>query len=249
MLPLKQAVRLPILVGKKVQLIDLNRGKIDVVDKCPKTFSIRLGVGSKYSIYPPKREISMLRFAEGGHLNFCSENDKIDDIRVLSGFSISIRGCLSIYDDVVINQHCTIYCDYSITIKNHVGIGWNTQILDSDIHFIYNTDTHSIANCFKDIIVCENVWIGNSCTIAKGAVIPKFSIVASHSLVNKDFGEIETEGNLFVGNPAILKKYGLYRVMNHTKELELKSYFRRNPNHYDIKCDGNILTYCIGRNQ
>lgn len=41
----------------------------------------------------------------------------------------------------------------------------------------------------RPIVIHDNVWIGNRFTIAKGTILPSYSIVVSNSMTNKDFSE------------------------------------------------------------
>lgn len=247
-LPLYQAIHLPILVGRRVKLFGIRRGCIVVKDDNPKIFSIMIGVPSKYSIYAPNREHSMFRFSKKGNLIFgVNEGGQVKHVRLLSGCSMTINGNVKIGTDVILNQHCTIYCSKQITIGNHVGIGWNTQIMDSDLHFLYDAQTNAIKSCNKPIIISDNVWIGNSCSIQKGVVIPPQSTIASRSLVINDFSNIETFGNLFAGSPAKLIKTGLYRIFNLKQENELKDYFSKNHDVIHIVQNNDNFLNLIGK--
>ncbi|MCQ2217099.1 MAG: acyltransferase [Paludibacteraceae bacterium] len=241
-LPFRQAIRMPILVGKNVQLWNLHKGCIRLSYDSPKTFDIFFGFSDVINILPPKREKSMFRPSYGTVLEFRGK-----DVKLLSGFSIFNNGYISIGTDVLINQHCNIYCAKRITIGSHIGIGWNTQIIDSDFHLVYDINTRKIKNLFKAVTISDNVWISNGCSISKGAFIPSNSIVASGSVVNKDYSDVETVGNLFAGSPATLKKTGLVRIFNIQKEVELKHHFMKTNDDFVVMGDDFDYTKYLTR--
>ena len=92
-----------------------------------------------------------------------------------------------------------ITADTLIMVAKHIEIGkdfvcaWNIFISDSDWHSIEGQPQQA------DVIIGDHVWVANSCSILKGAVIGDNSIVASHSKVtNKEF----PKDSLLVGTPA-----------------------------------------------
>lgn len=83
----------------------------------------------------------------------------------------------------------TLYASKCITIGNHVMIGANSAIIDTDFHPVYakvrdSADMVNVSN--KEICIADNVWIGMNCTILKGVNIGKNSVVAAGSVVTKD---------------------------------------------------------------
>lgn len=58
----------------------------------------------------------------------------------------------------------------------------------------------------KEVIIEDNVWIGESVSIMHGVTIGKGSIVSANSVVTKDI----PENTIVVGNPAKpIKKYNI----------------------------------------
>ncbi|MBR3883926.1 MAG: acyltransferase [Bacteroidaceae bacterium] len=140
------------------------------------------------------------------------------------------RGTLSIGGNVKLHPGCTLYINNNATMKagNHVGFGadskiicyknisigndvrisWNSQIFDTDFHFLHNIITDKYYQRTKPIYIGNNVFIGNGCTIGKGTVIPSGCVVSCISKVSGNFSE-EGENLLLVGNPAKVKKKGV----------------------------------------
>ena len=97
------------------------------------------------------------------------------------------------------DKWCGITSDTLIMVAKKIEIGkdfvcaWNIFISDSDWHSIEGQPYQA------DIIIGNHVWLANSCSILKGAVISDNSIVASHSKVtNKEF----SKDSLLAGTPA-----------------------------------------------
>ncbi|MDO8316016.1 MAG: hypothetical protein Q7T12_00645 [Flavobacterium sp.] len=96
-----------------------------------------------------------------------------------------------------------ITADTLIMVSKNIEIGkdficaWNVFISDSDWHSI-GGQSHQ-----TDVIIGDHVWIANSCSILKGAIISENCIVASHSKVtNKKF----PKNSLLAGAPAHVLK-------------------------------------------
>lgn len=100
------------------------------------------------------------------------------------------------------NNNCQIRCGHKIVIGNNTTFGRNVKILDSDFHII--KDEHGIIiNSSKPVIICDNVWIGESAIILKGVTVGEGSIVAAGSVVTHDV----PSHTIVAGNPAkVIKK-------------------------------------------
>lgn len=95
-----------------------------------------------------------------------------------------------------------IICYKNIHIGNNCRISWDTQVIDTDFHSIFDKSGTKI-NQDKDILIEDNCWIGNRCTINKGTHLKQYTVVAANSLTNKPY----PEGNVIVaGAPAKIIK-------------------------------------------
>ena len=102
--------------------------------------------------------------------------------------------------------------------------------MDSNFHFLNNVDTNIVKTIQGEIIIGNNVWITNNCSINKGTVLPDFATVASGSLVNSNFADCDcSKGGIFAGRPAKLCKTGYKRIINSNIERITRNFFRRNP--------------------
>ena len=124
-----------------------------------------------------------------------------------------------------IGSNIHIFCFNHITIGYCTRIAWECQIYDSSFHYIEFVDSEKeIVPLSTPIVIGNHVWIGNRTTIAKGAIIPNDTVVASNSLVNKDFSNTEPY-SMLAGCPATVKATGLRRVFDRKQERELDKKF------------------------
>lgn len=93
---------------------------------------------------------------------------------------------LKIGKNVGISSSC-LWCTKSITIGNHVDIGADTLILDTDAHNInWQERRNHGERSSKPIVIEEDVFIGTRCIILKGVTIGARSVIGAGSVVTKD---------------------------------------------------------------
>lgn len=117
-----------------------------------------------------------------------------------------------------------IYCYNKISVGKCCRIGFESQLFDSGFHFTKNVETGEVKNILGITIIGNYCWIGNRSTITKGANMPDYTIVASNSLVNKNFLTVSPYP-LLGGIPAKLISSGIVRIFNREDEGRLYEYF------------------------
>ncbi|MBO4918307.1 MAG: acyltransferase [Bacteroidales bacterium] len=122
--------------------------------------------------------------------------------------------------NIYVNRCTKIHAKESIRIGDNCRIGWNCQIFDTNFH--YSIINGRINNKNSAVVLEHNVWLANGVTVGKGVKLPPFSVVASNSLVNKDYCD-KGEGWLFGGVPAKPIISCIKRILD--KEKVLDSYF------------------------
>jgi acetyltransferase-like isoleucine patch superfamily enzyme len=144
-------------------------------------------------------------------------------VSINNGFAIAVEQGVSLLigNDVEIGPLSKIYCENSISIGNTVSMSWEVQIFDTDFH--YMTDNGTIRRCNAPIEIGDNVWIGNRVTINKGSKVPSWAIVASNSLVNKDYSQYA--GGILAGCPAKYIASSKKRIFSYSVEKRLNEYF------------------------
>ena len=90
------------------------------------------------------------------------------------------------------------------------------MISDSDFHVMTNRKDGTMTKGYAPVIIGENVWIAMKCTILKGSVIPKYSILSACTLYAgvKDAKEYSVISSSVA---PYLKIEGLYRNIENDK--------------------------------
>lgn len=218
MLPFEQAVHLPFMFYGNVIFRSL-KGKV-ILETDDVRFGM-IGVGSK--LWYPGCKVPSIFTIDGTWVI----NDRLPIgmgtyIFIAPGATLTFKG-----RGTFVGSNSKIICFESISIGGEVHITWECQIIDTSFHYIQE-GTKSISKLTLPIKIGSYCWIGNRTTISKGTVLPDYSIVASNSLVNKNFSSC---GNncFYAGTPAKLKQTNVKRIyeINRQAELDkLNNYYR-----------------------
>ena len=118
---------------------------------------------------------------------------------------------LSISGNLLIGKNFNITAESSIIVKKEIAIGknvlisWDSLIMDTDFHKIYNIERECINEPSK-ITIGDNVWIGCRTLILKGVEIENGTIVGAGSVVSKS---IKDKNCIAVGQPCKAIKYNV----------------------------------------
>ncbi|RED48455.1 acyltransferase [Seonamhaeicola aphaedonensis] len=140
---------------------------------------------------------------------------------------INLSGILKIKGNVHIGKDCFLYiakeaycefghmtclgynvkilCTDKIILGKWARVAYESQISDSNFHDTYNTLTKERYSKSGSIVIGNYNWVANRSTIMKSTVTPDYCIIASNSLLSKDYSKL---GNyiLIGGVPAKLIK-------------------------------------------
>lgn len=219
-LPFKQAIILPITLYSKTIFRNLS-GNIIIDNEHIIHNMIKLGADWWYpatarpqvmwSIYGTLIFKGLISFPQGTYLHV-GENGVLQ---------FGTKGTFLGTDSKVI-------CFDRIIIGDNTEITWGCQIYDTSFHYVeIDGETKELT---APIIIGNNVWIGNNTTVTKGVTIPDWSIVTSHSLVNKDLRQYG-EHCMFAGRPASLKKQRATRIFDEQQQKELDKHYNYSRNH------------------
>jgi acetyltransferase-like isoleucine patch superfamily enzyme len=216
----KTAVKLPILVYGKLKIAGLT-GNIKI--EAPiSTGLIRLGLNhDKFSA----SKGSALLLLQGTLIfkgNFIASVDYTIDVNA--------NGILTIGDLCILGGGVKIRCWEKITIGKMTPVTFESQIFDSNFHYLRDVQTGKIRNCCKEVSIGDFCWIGNRTTIMKGTRLPDYSIVGSNSLCNKDYSIDNITAPLIGGIPGKIIGNNFYRVWGGEKEKDIRRFFHDNPN-------------------
>lgn len=215
MLPFKQAIKLPFYVYGKINFRSL-KGKINI-NAPVYPGMIKIGWDEYYVETTVPKSIWIVN----GTINFNGPVNFLQGSYVL----VTDNATLSFGDKKsVMGANIRIMCFDKIVLGGNSRISWDCQIMDTTFHYIENLSNGDIKPLTSPVVLGNNIWLGNRTTIAKGTVLPDYTIVASNSLVNKDFSSIG-ENCLLAGLPATVKQQNIRRVFVNKVQKELDKKF------------------------
>lgn len=223
-LPIKQAIKFPIII----------RGK----------FSIRC-IGN-IRIESSEIHRGMIKFG-----NFNNKSSR--PTRIANHGTIIFRGYCTIWEGVLLELGAKSILDMgnetllgenvNIMIRRECRIGdysrltFDSQIMDSDFHYMVDTETNEIKDCTKPVLIGIYNWIGNRTTIKKGTITPDYATVASNSLLSKDYrGGVNCP--ILGGCPAKIIGSGKRRIYSYEWENILNRYFKDSREPYKYSDNG-----------
>lgn len=161
------------------------------------------------------------------------------DIRSGNRIVVASGAILEFGENIRMSSMNNICCLKHITIGNNVRIAHRCQFFDSNHHYLVNLNTKIVPNITQPINIGAYSWICNTTTINAGAIIPSATIVASNSVVNKDFSTV-AEGSIIGGIPAKVIASG-YRLVNNIKqEAEIAKHYAQSNEVYHFPEEVNF---------
>lgn len=178
-LPFKQAIKLPILVGWRTKIIGCKKGSV-VIDSNTKPAMILLGItGSAdldyYNLSKNYLEIidGTLRFLGGG-------------VHIGRHFSILIRNSvLEAGKGFSCNNSCVFSCVNGVKLGEDSMFGGYVTLRDSDGHPTYERNESGVMNARPQsapISIGKHVWVCSKNDILKGVTIADECVVGYGSL-------------------------------------------------------------------
>jgi acetyltransferase-like isoleucine patch superfamily enzyme len=146
-----------------------------------------------------KHRQSQMRFGNGLHLRSSVRSNPLGSNHpvILStwrrGASLHIGDYFAMTGGTICSAEC-------ITIGDHVALGANSVVIDTDFHPL-TTEARRIdssAGKTAPVVIENEVFIGMNCLILKGVTIGQGSVVGANSVVTRDV----PPGYIVAGNPA-----------------------------------------------
>ncbi len=213
MLPFRQAMRLPLYVYGRAEFRRMT-GKIILDTDNIYSGMVKIGKRDYYVATAVQKCIWTISGTMIIH----------GPIKFMQGSYVLVadKGTLEIGGrDGIFGTNLRMFCFDRITIGRNVRMAWDIQIMDSSFHYIELTNKdNQVPPLTKPIILGDNIWVGNRVTISKGSVVPSQTVIASNSMINKDFSNIEPD-SLLAGAPASVKATGFHRIFDVQREKEL----------------------------
>lgn len=197
-LPARQAIVIPILIGRGV---NYKRFKGEIVIQDPiKRAMISLGVNrGTYSLADYNSHI-----LGEGKLIFRGKS------LICAGFRfwVSKDGIIEIGRNTFMNANTIMSSNTVISIGDNSSFGWNCSLLDWDGHHILNCSDGEKSNPAKPITLEHCCWLSSHSTITKGVSLCHHTIIPYGAVI---FKNNITPYTLFGGSPNKMLKTGIVR--------------------------------------
>jgi acetyltransferase-like isoleucine patch superfamily enzyme len=189
-LPFEQAIYMPIFISRHVRF-DTLKGEVNFLGPS-KPRQVRIGYKS-VSIFDHKRSRSVLDIKGKVILEGRAE--------IGHGTKISVGpdGVLILGNKFTVTAESTVVCSTSIQFGSNCLLSWDTLLMDTDFHKIFNEKNEWI-NRPKPVKFGNDIWVGCRCLILKGATVPNGSIIAANSSIGAK--PLDGENKIFGGNPV-----------------------------------------------
>lgn len=194
-LPIKQAIKLPVLISHRT-FLDKAKGSVKINSDTIKTSMINIGFG-EVGIFDRRKSRAIWRVE--GNVVF----NGVVNIGHGSKINVGKNGILELGNRFSISAETQIVCEKNIVFGENCLLSWDILIMDTDYHKIRDFD-ENILNNDKEIIIGNNVWIAAKCLILKGVKIENDTIVAAGSKIVRS---IKANNVIIGGEPnRILKR-------------------------------------------
>lgn len=207
MFPYSIAKKLPIFIYGKIKLSNIT-GNI-VIDAPIKRAMI--GIGQTFEFPTTSKGTSELFLK--GTIVFNGNIQIGKDVSLLidkdAYFEMGHFSCLG--------SSVLLICKNKVVLGSNVRVGFQTQFIDTTIHQLIDLNTNEKLPLKGSIYLNDNNWVGNRTTIMKNTKTPVNCIMASNSLINKDFTSYG-ENILIGGMPAKVLKENIVRDWEGEKE-------------------------------
>ncbi len=201
MLPFRQAVKLPFDFYRGVSLRNLT-GKVKLSSDNIHRAMIRIG-GRGSEMFPRTQTIVDI---EGNVVFYGSAELGCGSLlRVYNGAVVTFG------DRVRIGAYTKVICQESITFGSEIDVSWESQIFDTNFHYMEDTATGKRTKLTQPVVIGSYNWFGNRVNIMRGTKTPDYTILASNSMTNKDYTDIPPY-SLLAGTPAKLVKTDVRRM-------------------------------------
>jgi acetyltransferase-like isoleucine patch superfamily enzyme len=189
-LPLREALRLPILISHSTSRTR-NGGTVRVQGPL-RPGMVKIGFGFA-PLFDWRRERGV--WDVPGEVVFEGPAE------ISHGVKLSIEGRLVVGRDVFVNARTRILCEREIVLGADSKLSWDVLVMDTDSHSISDREPAAA------IAIGQHALIGAQATILKGTTIPDGAIVAASSCVTRSCEIAPHE--LVAGNPARVIRSGV----------------------------------------
>jgi acetyltransferase-like isoleucine patch superfamily enzyme len=194
--PLRTALRLPVFISHRVWFRKL-RGTVRLPEKIRRGL-VRIGFSDNW-LFDRNQRGTILEL--NGSILFEGRADIGHGSRLI----VLASGDLVIGPGFRAAAATSIICAHRVRFGASCLLSWDTLIMDTDFHSIFN-DTGQRGNQDAEVVIGPRVWIGCRSTILKGTSIGSDSVVGAGSVVRGRFNE---PNQVLAGNPARVVREGI----------------------------------------
>lgn len=197
-LPLKQAIKLPIILNHPVLY---GNGKY-VIEGKARFGMIKLGI-SIARIFKDKGIV----IENYGTIIFRGK------CTIGGGSGISCGGTLILGNSFCATTGLKLICQNKVTIGNECLVGWNVIICDTDYHSLKSLSGNTKTKGYGEIVISDNVWIASFCKIFKNSRIQSKTVVSCDTFINKSI-ENQPGSLIYTDTKLKSKPIGFYLDIN-----------------------------------
>lgn len=214
MLPLKDAVKLPIIIWGGCRLA-LKGGRF-VFEVPVKRAMLKIGYRYEDFYFKEPAQIKIHgTFVVRGEVWMGSSVQLL----VGSGATLTMGQLSSI-------GSCTsLICTKSVWFSDYSRVGGFSSISDSNYHYMKNVKDHSIHPFNRAVKIGSRNYIGSRVALLPGTVTPDNITVGYGSVCNRDYRNIIPENSIIAGVPAKLVKENIVRIFDSEKEERITAFF------------------------
>ncbi len=237
-MPFRVAVKLPVFIYGRVRLLGLS-GKVKFENTPIKRGMVKIGINAD-------------SFGLFDHSGFVQLSSHLATIVFEGPASISVNskvrvcaGELRFGKYTYIGESVRIVCNgEKIHIGSYARIAYETVIMNSGFHHVFNSNKGSITRTTRSIIIGDYSWIGNKSSITAGALLKDFSIICSGSLINRDYTKFDGDNPMLGGSPAKVIACGFKRIFSPQYEERIIQWFTSHPTEdvYHIEKNEDTIT-------
>ena len=130
-----------------------------------------------------------------------------------SFLSVGREGVLTFGENVISNSTLNIMCASNITIGKNTLLGWETTIMDTSFHPLYDMNKREYMSATRPIKIGDNNWTGMQCLIMPGVETSEHCVFGARSILIR--GCNYKPYCLYGGSPIHLLKEGIQRILGH----------------------------------
>lgn len=211
-LPLRQALRFPIVLARGTKIGHCPKGSISL----PDGGTFHVGFHCYNTIFPQKSCLSI-----DGKLILTGKGTHSFSQGLI--LKIGKNAVLRIGNNFSCHRNNTFIVNKLVVIGDDNMFSFEVATMDTDSHVIFDEEG-SIQNPNREILIGDRVWIGCRNTILKGARIPDGCVLGSGGVITKMLGK---SSSIYLGNKLLRERIIWSRAQNiESLEPEFTSFDR-----------------------